>query len=70
MTIPSPLPITESDLAGLGMNRMAYLRPAQVDGIRGYAICAADGTVIGFAPSRDKAIGAIIQNDLEPVALH
>ena len=43
---------------------------SEVDGIPGYAICAADGRMIGFSVNRDKAIGAIVQNELEPVGLH
>ena len=62
--------LENQDLQSLGMDRMAYLRPGKMDGVNGYAICAADGNVIGFAPDRTKAMAAIIQHDMEPVALH
>jgi hypothetical protein len=58
------------DLRALGMNQLAYLREAQMDGMNGYAICAADGNVIGFAPSRNQAIAAIMQNEMEMASVH
>lgn len=61
--------ISEQDLAGLGMHQMAYLREAKMDGIQGFAICAADGSVIGFAANRIQAIAAIMQNDMEHVSV-
>ena len=70
MTSTNTVTLSEQELAGLGMNQMTYLRPGVVDGMKGYAICAADGSVIGFAPSRAQAIAAIMQNDLELVPLH
>ena len=61
--------VSEEDLAGLGMNQMAYLREAKMDGIQGFAICAADGSVIGFAPNRAKVAAAVMQHDMELVSL-
>jgi len=58
------------DLQNWGLEQVAYLREAVVDGMSGYAICSATGVVIGFSVNRDKALGAIVQNDLEPIALH
>lgn len=57
------------DLQSWGMHHLAYLRKAEVDGMNGYAICSADGQVIGFAVSREKAIGAIMQHELEHIPL-
>ena len=70
MTSTNTITLSEQDLAGLGMNQMTYLRAGEMDGMQGYVICAADGSVIGFAPSRNQAIAAIMQNDLELVPLH
>ncbi|MCA8928029.1 MAG: DUF1150 family protein [Alphaproteobacteria bacterium] len=61
---------SEFDLQNWGLQQVAYLRPAVIDGLSGYAICSAAGVVIGFSESRDKALGAIVQNELEPMALH
>ena len=58
------------DLQNWGVDHVAYLRKAVIDGVDGYAICSATGEVIGFSASHDKALGAIVQNDLEPLALH
>lgn len=62
--------VDERELLFLGMNQVAYLRAAEVDGMHGYAICAADGSVIGFAPSRTQAIAAIMQHDMELARVH
>jgi hypothetical protein len=69
MTSTNSINLSEQDLAGLGMHRMAYLREAKMDGIQGFAICAADGSVIGFAPNRVKAMAAVMQNDMELVSV-
>ncbi len=69
MTSINSINLTEQDLAGLGMHQMAYLREAKMDGIQGFAICAADGSVIGFAPNRVKAMAAVMQHDMELVSV-
>lgn len=63
-------PRDQQDLRMIGMNQLAYLRPGEVDGMKGFAICGADGAVIGFAPSWAQAAAAIMQNDMEVAALH
>ena len=65
-----PNSANEFDLQNWGLEQVAYLRKSVVDGVEGYAICSATGVVIGFSEDRDKALGAIVQNDLEPVSLH
>ncbi|MFO1058369.1 MAG: DUF1150 family protein [Dongiaceae bacterium] len=62
--------MTPSDLAGLGLEGVAYVRPVTAEGRTGFVICAADGTEIGMAPTRDLAFATIRQNDLEPVSVH
>ena len=62
--------MTPHDLAVLGLQGVAYVRPVAAEGGIGYMIHAADGTEIGVAQSRDLAIASIRQNDLEPVSLH
>ena len=58
------------DLASLGLSEVAYLREAEVDGVPGFAIYAADGQAIGFAPGEDSAIAAVMTNDMEVAAVH
>ncbi len=69
MTETTALTVENINLRGLGMNHLAYLRPGDMDGMKGFVICAADGTVLGFAPNRAQAIAAIMQNDMELVSL-
>lgn len=35
-----------------------------------YVVHLGDGTVVGFTGDRDSAYGAMVQNNLTPVALH
>jgi hypothetical protein len=62
--------ISPQDLATLGMQNMAYLRAVTLDGTPGFGIFAADGTQVAFAPSRELAVTAVRQHDLEPVSVH
>ena len=61
--------ITPQDFAAMGLQQVAYVRPAVVNGIAAFTIHAADGTQIGMAPNRDVAFAAVIQHELEPVSL-
>ena len=63
-------PISPQDLRELGRMLVAYIRPAVSEGVPGFAIHGADGAVIGFAPDRLNAIGAIRQHGMECVSLH
>ena len=58
------------DLENWGLQQVAYLREATVDGIPGFAIYSATGNMIGFSADGEKALGAIVQNDMEPFSLH
>lgn len=58
------------DLMVLGLDEIAYVRSVVENGQRMFAVHAADGTRLGILPTRETALGAIVQNDLELVALH
>ena len=58
------------DLEALGLSEVAYLKAAVVDGAPGYAIFAANGVAIGFAPGLNAAIAAVLTNDMEVAAVH
>lgn len=58
------------DLESIGLSEVAYLRAAVVDEMPGYAIYAANGVAIGFAPERNQAIGAIMSNEMALAAVH
>jgi hypothetical protein len=63
-------PLSRREFAALGLAEVAYLRAATIDGQRGFAIHAADGRMIGFAPSHNIALQLIRDNELEPASLH
>jgi len=56
--------------AALGVDRLAYGRPAVVDGRTVYAIHNADGNELGMMAERDIAFAAVKQHDMEPVSVH
>lgn len=61
--------MSPQDFALIGMQQLAYIKPTVVNGVMGFSIHAADGTQIGMAPSRDIAVAAVTQHELEPVSL-
>lgn len=63
-------PMTSTDLARLGMNFVAYVKPILIEDEVRFAICAADGTQMGLAPNREVAFAAIRQHELEPLSVH
>lgn len=62
--------MTPADLAALGLQWVAYVKPVEYEGEKAYAIHAADGTQMAVVKSRDAAFATIKQNDLEPVSVH
>lgn len=58
------------DWARFGVHRIAYCRPAMINGALGVAIHAADGTPIGAAPNAVLAEAAIRENEMIPAVLH
>jgi hypothetical protein len=62
--------LSPRDFAQLGMEQVAYVRPALMNGKRGFSIHAADGTPIGAAPNTELAAAAIVQHEMVPLALH
>jgi len=69
-TIEKLRSITTSDLAQLGMQWVAYIKPVEIDGTVAFGIFAADGKQLAIVPTRDSAIVTARQNDLEPVSVH
>jgi len=62
--------ISPQEFALHGMQDVAYIRRVTVDEAPGFAIHAADGTVLAVLADLDIALVTIRQNDLEPVSLH
>ena len=62
--------ISPQQFAALGVDQVAYVRPAVVEGQKVYAIHSADGNEIGMMAGRDLAFAAVKQHDMEPVSVH
>jgi hypothetical protein len=66
---PSPI-MSDRDMAALGLQEVAYVKPVSTANGVAYAVHAADGTEIAVMANRDVAFAAIRQNDLRPVSVH
>jgi hypothetical protein len=62
--------LSENDFLAFGVNTLAYLKPAVLNGQEIYAIHAADGSQLALVANREVGFAAMMQHDLEPVALH
>jgi hypothetical protein len=62
--------LSANDLLVFGLNDLAYLRPAEVNGQSVFAIHAADGSQLAFVANREVGFAAMQQHELEPVSLH
>ena len=62
--------ISSEQLAGLGMDEIAFVKPVMTDTGPAFAIHAADGTPIAVATSAPLAAAAIIQSDMAPSLVH
>ena len=62
--------VSAQDLMILGLQEVAYIKPVVIDGQTAYAVHAADGREVTVMSSRDVALAAIRQNDLEPLSVH
>ena len=62
--------ISADQLAQLGMEEIAFVKPVMTDAGEAFAIHAADGTPIAIAASANLAAAAIIQNDMVPSLVH
>ena len=61
---------SRQDMAILGLDSLAYVKPVHVDGVLAYAIHSADGRQLGIAPNCDMAFAAVRSHELEPVRVH
>lgn len=62
--------ISTAQLAQLGLQQIAYVKPVEVNGASCYAIHAADGTPMAIAGDRDVAVAAIRQHEMVPAQVH
>ncbi len=61
--------MSDYDLAVLGLEYVAYVKPVTVEGNAVYSVHAADGTEIAVLGNRDIAVATIRHHDMEPVCL-
>ncbi len=62
--------MTDRDLAGLGLQCVAYVKRVRIEGENAYSIHAADGTEIAIMCNRDVAFATIREHDMEAVSAH
>ena len=62
--------ISAEQLAQLGMQQIAYVKPVVVNGAACFAIHAADGTPMAIAGGLDVAVAAIMQHEMVPAQVH
>lgn len=69
-TVLNILHISAAQLANLGMDEVAFVKPVMTENGPAFAIHAADGTPMAIASDALVAAAAIIQNDMQPTLLH
>ena len=62
--------ISTEQLAQLGLQQIAYVKPIVVNGSAAFAIHAADGTPMAIAGELDLAVAAIVQHEMVPAQVH
>jgi hypothetical protein len=62
--------LTVEQLAGLGVSEIAYVKPVMMNGVRAFAIHAADGTPMAVAGNEEVAFAAIRQHEMLPALVH
>ncbi|HTH98320.1 MAG TPA: DUF1150 family protein [Stellaceae bacterium] len=69
-SLNNPRHLSATDLAGLGIQDLAFIKRMTVEDEIVYAIFAADGTQMGVSDDRDIAFAAVRQQGLEPLSVH
>jgi hypothetical protein len=62
--------ISAEQLAELGVARLAYVKPVEVNGTQGFAIHAANGAPMALVAERDVAIALIAQHEMVAALVH
>ena len=61
--------MSAQDFLSLGLGQLAYVKPITLDGGQGFAVHAANGTRLAVLATREAAVMAARQNDMEPLQL-
>jgi hypothetical protein len=62
--------MSNDQLAKLGVQQIAYVKPVMMNGTVAYAIHAADGTPMAVTGDRDVAIAAVHQHEMMVSLVH
>ncbi|MDE2318082.1 MAG: DUF1150 family protein [Rhodospirillales bacterium] len=62
--------ISPAQLALLGLEEIAFVKPVITENGPAFAIHAADGTPMAIAANMQLASAAIVQNDMMPTLVH
>ncbi|MGE4483322.1 DUF1150 family protein [Acidocella sp.] len=62
--------ISPAQLALLGLEEIAFVKPVMTENGPAFAIHAADGTPMAIAANEQLAAAAIVQNDMLPNRVH
>ena len=62
--------LSSQQLAQLGLQQIAYVKPVVVNGTAAFAIHAADGTPMAVAGGLEVAVAAIVQHEMVPALVH
>ncbi|WP_298216355.1 DUF1150 family protein [Acidocella sp.] len=62
--------ISAAQLAMLGLEEIAFVKPVMTDHGPAFAIHAADGTPMALAANPDLAAAAIVQHNMLPYLVH
>ena len=62
--------LSADQLAKLGVSQIAYVKPVLMNGVRAFAIHAADGSPMAVAGEQAVAVAAILQHEMAPVMVH
>ena len=62
--------LSPENLANLGQQHIAYVKPITVDGDEIYEVHAANGQALARFADRDVALAMCQQNDLQPLSVH
>ena len=68
--VRSTFGISGKSFAHWGLNKIAYIKQTELNGVSVYAVHAANGEPLAAAPARDVAAALVIQNELTPVDAH
>ena len=62
--------LSAEQLGRLGVSQIAYVKPVMMNGVRAWAIHAADGAPMAVAGEQELAVAAILQHEMAAALVH